>query len=118
MSAGRPTAVQAAAWRYVAQRASAAVLAVCVVVHLVTIVYATRHGLSGAALLARAHASAWWPAFYTLFVVAVAIHAPLGLRVILDEWSGWRGRTVDMLLALFGLTLLTGGMRAVVAVTA
>ena len=111
------TPAAAATWRYLAQRASAAVLAACVLVHLATIVYATRAGLSASALLARAHASLAWPAFYALFVVAVAVHAPLGLRVILDEWSGLRGRIDDGLLVVFGLTLLVGGMRAVMAVT-
>jgi len=108
----------AATWRWLAQRVSAAVLAVCVLVHLCTIVYATRQGLTADALLARAHASVAWPVFYGIFVVAVAVHAPLGLRVILDEWSGLRGRVLDVLLGIFALTLLLGGWRAVAAVTA
>ena len=107
------TAARAASYRWLGQRASAAVLAVCVVVHLCTILYATRQGLSAAAMLGRAHASALWPAFYAVFVLAVAVHAPLGLRVVLDEWSGLRGRVVDALLGVFALTLLAGGLRAV-----
>jgi fumarate reductase subunit C len=110
------TPAAAATWRWLAQRVSAAVLAVCVLVHLVTIVYATRHGLTAQAVLARTHASLAWPAFYGLFVVAVAIHAPLGLRVILDEWSGLRGRAMDVLLVLFALVVLAGGLRAVAAI--
>ena len=106
----------AATWRYLAQRGSAAVLAVCVLVHLATILYATRQGLTAAAMLARVHASVAWPVFYVVFVAAVALHAPLGLRVILDEWSGLRGRAVDFALALFGVTLLVAGLRAVMAV--
>ena len=111
------TPAAAATWRYLAQRASAGVLAVCVAVHLATILYATRQGLSAAALLERAHASLAWPAFYAVFVAAVAVHAPLGLRVILDEWSRLRGRVVDLLLVLFGVTLFVGGLRAIAAVT-
>ena len=38
---------------WTAQRISAAVLAVCVVVHLVTIIYAVRNGLSAAEILDR-----------------------------------------------------------------
>lgn len=110
------TPAAAATWRWLAQRVSAAVLAVCVIVHLATIVYATRRGLSAQAMLARTHASLLWPAFYALFVVAVAVHAPLGLRVILDEWSGLRGRVLDAMLGLFALALLVGGLRAVMAV--
>jgi fumarate reductase subunit C len=42
---------QALLWA--AQRISAAVLALCVVVHLVTIIYAVRNGLSAAEILGR-----------------------------------------------------------------
>lgn len=111
------TPAAAATWRWLAQRISAAVLAVCVVVHLITIVYATRRGLTAEAMLVRAHASALWPTFYAVFVVALAVHAPLGLRVILDEWSGLRGRALDVMLAAFALALLAGGLRAVAVVT-
>jgi hypothetical protein len=45
--------IRAAAWRFVLQRASAAVLALCVVVHLATIIYAVRHGLTSDAMIAR-----------------------------------------------------------------
>lgn len=102
-----------AAWRFVAQRASAAVLAFCVVVHLASIVYAVRHGLTSEAIVARMHASAIWPTFYAAFVVAVAVHAPIGLRSIVDECLGLRGRGVDAVLALFACVLLAGGLYAV-----
>ena len=39
-------------WLWLAQRASALVLALCVVVHLITIIYATRGGLSRRRVLA------------------------------------------------------------------
>ena len=38
---------------WVAQRASAAILALCVAVHLVTIIYAVRHGLTAGEILER-----------------------------------------------------------------
>lgn len=110
--------IRYAAWRFVAQRASAAVLAVCVVVHLATIVYAVRHALTAEAIVARMHASAFWPAFYTVFVVAVAIHAPLGLRTIADEWLGLRARAADVVLTVVALVLLGGGLYAVRSLTA
>ncbi|TMH40531.1 MAG: succinate dehydrogenase, partial [Betaproteobacteria bacterium] len=78
---------------WIVQRASAAVLALCVTVHLVTIVYAVRGGLTAADIFARTRGSLGWLAFYTLFVLAVAVHAPIGLRPVLTEWLGWRGRT-------------------------
>jgi fumarate reductase subunit C len=89
------------------------VLALCVVVHLVTIVYAVRHALTAEAIVARMHGSAFWPAFYIVFVVAGAIHAPLGLRAIADEWLSLRGGATDAVLALFALLLLVGGLYAV-----
>ena len=102
-----------AAWRFVLQRASAAVLALFVVVHLATIIYAVRHALSAQAIVVRMHANVFWPAFYALFVVAVAVHAPLGLRAVADEWLGLRGRATDAALAVIALVLLGGGLYAV-----
>ena len=101
---------------WVIQRATAAILAVCVVVHLVTIVYATRGGLSAAEIFARTRGSAGWLAFYTVFVLAVAVHAPIGLRAVMAEWLGWRGRSRDAFAFAFGLALAWLGMRAVLGV--
>jgi fumarate reductase subunit C len=103
---------------WIAQRASAVVLAACVVVHLVTIVYAMRGGLSGAEILARTRGSTAWLAFYALFVAAVSIHAPIGLRAVLGEWLGWRGASRDACLVLFALILMWTGGRAALAVFA
>jgi fumarate reductase subunit C len=98
---------------WLAQRASAALLALCVTVHLITIVYAVRGGLTAAEIFARTRGSAGWLAFYTLFVVAVAVHAPIGLRPVLTEWLGWRGRSREWFVLAFGVLLLWMGMRAV-----
>jgi fumarate reductase subunit C len=103
---------------WMAQRASAAVLALCVVVHLATIIYAVRGGLSAAEILGRTRGNAAWFAFYALFVLAVAVHAPIGLRAVLVEWLGWRGRSRDLALLLFAALLAWMGMRAVLAVFA
>ena len=103
---------------WVAQRASAAVLAVCVLVHLVTIIYAVQGGLSAAEILGRTRGNVAWLAFYTLFVLAVAIHAPIGLRSVLAEWLQWRDKSRDVALLLFSLLLLVMGMRAVLGVFA
>lgn len=101
---------------WLAQRASAAVLALCVVVHLATIIYAVRGGLSAAEILARTRGSAGWLAFYSLFVLAIAVHAPIGLRTVLLEWLRWRGRARDLAVIAFALLLAWMGMRAVFAV--
>ena len=101
---------------WLAQRASAAVLAVCVTVHLFTIVYAVRGGLTAAEIFARTRGSVGWLAFYTVFVLAVAVHAPIGLRPVLTEWLGWRGRSRDAAMLVFAVLLAWMGLRAVVVV--
>jgi fumarate reductase subunit C len=103
---------------WVAQRASAAVLAVCVLVHLATIIYAVQGGLTGAEILARTRGNAAWFAFYVVFVLAVAVHAPIGLRAVLAEWLGWRGRARDVLLVAFSVVLARRGLQAVFGVFA
>jgi len=101
---------------WLAQRASAAVLALCVVVHLITIIYAVRGGLTAAEILERTRGNVAWFAFYSLFVLAVTIHAPIGLRAVLGEWLGWRGASREIFLLVFAAVLAWMGMRAVFAV--
>ena len=101
---------------WLVQRASAAVLAICVTVHLITIVYAVRGGLTAAEIFARTRGSAGWLAFYSVFVVACAVHAPIGLRPVLTEWLGWRGRWREAFVLAFGVLLALLGMRAVLTV--
>jgi fumarate reductase subunit C len=103
---------------WLAQRVTAAILAVCVIVHLATIVYAVQGGLTAAEILGRTRGSTAWLAFYSLFVLAAAIHAPIGLRTVLGEWLRWRGAAREVFLALFALALLGLGMRAVIGVFA
>lgn len=103
---------------WVAQRASAAVLAVCVLAHLATLIYAVRGGLTGAEILARTQGNVGWLAFYTVFVLAVAVHAPIGLKAVLAEWLGWRGRARDFALIAFAVLLAGMGMQAVFGVFA
>jgi fumarate reductase subunit C len=100
-----------------AQRASAGVLVVCVAVHLTTMVAAVRGGLTAADVLHRTRGSVGWAAFYGLFVLAVSIHAPIGLRTVAGEWLGWRGGAADVTCTLVGFGLLLLGAGAIVAVT-
>ena len=101
---------------FLAQRATAFVLALAVAIHLGTILYAVRGGLTAAEILGRTHGNVAFALFYGLFVIAVAIHAPIGLRNVLREWTAWRGRSLDLALALFSILLLVLGLRAVFAV--
>ena len=108
--------VRAQVLLWTAQRISAAVLAVCVVVHLATVIYAVRNGLSAAEILGRTRGSYAWAGFYAIFVAAVVVHAPIGLRTILSETFDWRGRSLDIAVMATALTLAMWGFRAVLAV--
>jgi fumarate reductase subunit C len=101
---------------FLAQRISAGVLAFAVAVHLVTIIYAVRTGLAAEQILDRTRENVWFLAFYLTFVLAIAVHAPIGLRNIITEWTTWRGRSLDIALAAFALLLLVLGVRAALAV--
>jgi fumarate reductase subunit C len=101
---------------WAAQRISAAVLALCVVAHLVTMIYAVRNGLSAAEILGRTRGNFGWFAFYAVFVVAVSIHAPIGLRSVLTETFDWRGRGLEWTVFVIGIALAFFGFRAVWAV--
>ena len=105
---------QAKRWYW--QRISAMVLALCVLVHLAVMVYAVRGGLSGAEILARTRGGAPFAAFYTLFVLACAVHVPTGLANIAVEWGRWRPQSALWAARAFALVLAVTGLRAVWAV--
>lgn len=107
---------KAEVWLWIAQRASAALLALCVLVHLLTIIYAVRHGLSGAAILERTRGNAAGLAFYMVFVLAIAVHAPIGLRTLCQEWFGWRSASLNWFTAAVAIALFVFGLRAAWAV--
>lgn len=96
-----------------AQRISAMVLALCVLAHLVTIVLAMKGGLTAAEVLARTRGSWLAAAFYGVFVLSAAVHAPIGVAKILEEHLGWRGRGIVVFMHVFGLALLVLGLAAV-----
>lgn len=103
---------------WLAQRASAALLALLVLVHLGTIIYAVRNGLSAPEILGRTRGSVLWGGFYGLFVLAVAVHGPIGLRAVLSETLGWRGSSLEWGMVVLGVFLAAFGLRAVWAVVA
>jgi len=107
---------QAKLWYW--QRVSALVMALCVVGHLGIIIYAVRGGLSAAEVLGRTHGN--WPlgGFYAVFLLACAVHVPIGLATIAAEWLGWRGRSADVAASLFGCLIAVMGLRAVYGLVA
>lgn len=102
---------------YLAQRISAMLLAPLVLAHLALILYAIGDGLSAEEILSRTRGSMLWAIFYSVFVFAAAVHAPIGMRNVLLEWTSINARTVDRLVLLLAVILLVTGMRAVIAVT-
>lgn len=102
---------------YMLQRLTALMMAPFVIGHLAVMIYAIQGGLSAAEILGRTQGSVLWFLFYGLFVVAVAIHGAIGLRAILHEWGGLKGRMLDLVMWLIGLGLFVLGTRAVWAVT-
>ncbi len=103
---------------WVVQRATAAVLAVAVVVHLATILVAVRGGLSAAEIIGRLGGSEAWLAFYATFALAAGLHGAIGLRAIAAEWLGWRGRGFDLAWVAIGLATAAFGIRAAIGLYA
>ncbi|GHE21106.1 succinate dehydrogenase [Halomonas urumqiensis] len=103
---------QHSAYLWLAQRVTALVLAACVIVHLITMIIAVQGGLTAGEILARTQGSIAWLLFYSVFVVAIVVHAPIGLRNIAREHLRW-AKGADIAAVLFGLLLLVLGFRAV-----
>lgn len=103
---------------YLLQRLSALVMAPLVIGHIAVMIYAVQGGLSASEILSRTQGSIGWALFYGLFVLAVSVHAAIGLRVIAGEWLGFRRGYLAATMWISGLVLLAMGMRAVWAVTA
>lgn len=119
-AAGRPriatTRAQTHLW--VAQRVTAMVLAIAVVVHLVMIVMAVRGGLSAAEIIARTRGNEAWLAFYVVFALAAGLHGAIGLRNIAAEAVGLRGRGADLAWVAAGLVTAGFGIRAAIGLYA
>jgi fumarate reductase subunit C len=101
---------------YVWQRLTAAVMAPLVLVHVAVIFYASRKGLSAADILGRTRGSLMWASCYGAFVAAAALHAAIGVRNVLVEWSPLGEGRAGLFSTLFGVLLLVLGLRAVAAV--
>jgi fumarate reductase subunit C len=112
----RDAVAQARRWYW--QRISAMVLALCVVLHLAGMIWAVRGGLSAAEILARTQGNALFAAFYAIFVLACAVHVPIGLVSIAREWWRWSPAAAAWFSRAVTAMLLVLGLRAVWAVVA
>jgi fumarate reductase subunit C len=100
---------------YVWQRATAALMAPLVLIHIAVIFYATRQQMTAADILSRTHGSVVWASYYSLFVAAASIHAAIGVRNILTEWSPLNDRAAGWCAVFLGIVLALLGFHAVVA---
>lgn len=98
------------------QRATAMVMAPLVLGHLAVMIYAIQGGLTAAEIMSRTRGSLGWGLFYGLFVLAVAIHAAIGVRAIAEEWFKLKGIALQIVTLAIGVGLLVMGARAVFAV--
>lgn len=103
---------------YYLQRVSAMVMAPLVLCHIALMIYAVQGGLSAGEILSRTQGSVLWALFYGLFVLAVSVHAAIGLRVIVFETLGLRGVLLSAFTVMVLVASLVFGMRAVYAVIA
>lgn len=98
------------------QRLTAMVMAPLVLGHLAVMIYAIQGGLTAAEIMSRTHGSLGWGLFYGLFVLAVSIHAAIGVRAIAEEWFKLKGVVLQTVTLAIGFGLLFLGGRAVFAV--
>ena len=102
---------------YMLQRITALLMAPLVLGHLAVMIYAVQGGLSAAEILGRTQGSVAWLLFYGAFVIAVSIHAAIGLRVVVHEVLGLKGMLLDLFTWAIAAALFLLGGRAVLAVT-
>ena len=100
---------------FIAQRITAIILAPLVIAHLVGIFFAIHNGLSAAEILSRTQNNFAVGIFYEAFVITVAVHAAIGVRVIVYEWLRVRGVLLGVISWVLGLSLLSMGSFAVAA---
>lgn len=101
---------------YFLQRLTGAMLAVCLAIHLVTVIYAVNGELSAAEIAGRVRGSTSWIAFYGFFMLTVVIHATIGLRNIFSELSDLGERTIGLISSTYAVIALILGFFALRAI--
>ncbi|WVN41130.1 succinate dehydrogenase [beta proteobacterium MWH-UniP1] len=102
---------QAKAWYW--QRISAMVLTIFVVVHLTIMIIAIRDGLTAAEILSRTQGSIAFGLFYALFVLACAVHVPIGVAKILEEWLSLSAPAASLISKILAAVIVIMGLTAV-----
>ena len=100
---------------YLWQRTTAAIMVPLVLLHIAVIFYVSRRGLTAADILSRTHGSLLWASYYGLFVAAASVHAAIGVRNVLTEWSPLDARGAGWCAVILGIVLALLGFHAIVA---
>lgn len=98
------------------QRTSAGVLALCVIAHVVVMIYAVNGGLTATEIMDRTQGNWGFLAFYVAFAFACAVHAPIGLMRIVEDWFGLKGPKVQWAALVIALAMALVGVRTALVV--
>ena len=98
---------------WLAQRVSAVILVICVSVHIFTIIMAMNNGLSAREIIDRIDGNMGWLIFYLIFIAAIAIHAPIGIRTVLREITPLSLTSINIIIIIVSLYLVYFGSRAI-----
>ena len=101
---------------YFLQRLTGVLLAAFLVIHLITIIFAVKGGLSVAEIAGRVRGNTGWIAFYGIFILTVVVHATIGLRNIISELSDFGERTIAMISSTYAMITLILGYFALRAI--
>ncbi len=101
---------------FVIQRLSGALLALMLLIHLATVIYAVHGGLNVAEIIARVRGNGFWIFFYGTFATAAIVHATIGLRNILNEWTATNRRVIDLVITIYAIGSIWLSFRAIEAI--
>ncbi len=101
---------------FVTQRVTGALLALLLLIHLITIMFAVQGDLSVSEIVARVRGNVAWITFYGLFIIIVVMHAMIGLRNILTEMSNLNRRVIDLAVITYAAVTLILGVEAIKAI--
>ena len=101
---------------FVIQRVTGALLALLLIIHLITIMYAVQGEISVSEIIGRVRGNIAWIIFYGVFIVTVVVHATIGLRNILTEMTSLNRRLIDLTVTLYAAFTLVLGAEAIKAI--
>ena len=101
---------------FVTQRVTGALLALLLLIHLITIMYAVQGEISVSEIVERVRGNTVWVIFYGIFIVSAVVHSMIGVRNILAEMSNLNRRFVDVAVTIYAVASLWLGIEALRAI--